>query len=104
MPPVFSGDAMPWYWPEFENPQSARTARVNAVGVSALFSVSLFESTLTRFGLNSTGQIWFPVAMAIFFAVIGFGIYRMSRAAAIAGVTCWSLWLALHIPRQISKL
>ena len=41
---------MAWYWPDLDSPQSAKTAVVNAVGVSALFAVWLFLPRTSNIG------------------------------------------------------
>jgi CheY-like chemotaxis protein len=85
---------MAWYWPDLDSPQSAKTAVVNAVGVSALFAVWLFLPVLLTLVLQPsrrTGRLWLSLTVAFILAMIGWGIHRMSRTAAIAGVVWWSI-------------
>jgi hypothetical protein len=79
---------MAWYWPDLDSPQSSKTAVVNAVGVSAVFAIWLFLTALPTLVQPSrrTGRPWLSLAIAVVLALIGWGIRRMSRIAAIAGV------------------
>lgn len=96
---------MAWYWPDIDSPQSAKTAVVNAVGVSAFFAVYPLWFVLQALTLpRRSGRLWLSLAVAILFAVIGWGIRRMSRTAAIVGVVLWLAWIAVHIPGLISGL
>ena len=90
---------MAWYWPDLDSPQSAKTAVVNAVGVSALFAVWLFLPALLTLVLQRprrTGPLWLSLAIAVILAMIGWGIHRMSRTAAIAGVVWWLVWFGFR--------
>jgi hypothetical protein len=96
---------MAWYWPDLDSPQSAKTAVVNAVGVSALFAVWLFLPALLTLVLQSprrTGPLWLSLAIAVILAMIGWGIHRMSRTAAIAGVVWWLVWFGFRTLFSIS--
>ena len=96
---------MAWYWPALDSPQRAKTAVVNAVGVSALFAVWIFFTALPTLALKHplrTGRLWASLAIAAVLAVIGWGIRRMSRTAAIAGVVWWFGWFGLGTPRMIT--
>ena len=96
---------MAWYWPELDSPQSAKTAAVNAVGVSALFALWIFLTALSALALKHpprTGRLWASLAIAVALAVIGWGIRRMSRTAAIAGVVWWFGWFGLGAPGMIT--
>jgi hypothetical protein len=95
---------MAWYWPDLDSPQSAKTAVVNAVGVSALFAVWLFLPallTLVAQPSRRTGG-WLSLTIAVILAMIGWGIHRMSRTAAIAGVVWWSVWFGCRTFFSIS--
>lgn len=96
---------MAWYWPDLDSPQSAKTAVVNAVGVSAFFAVYPLLFALQALSLpRRSGRLWLSLGVAILFAVIGWGIRRMSRTAAIVGVLLWLTWIGVHIPNLISGL
>jgi hypothetical protein len=96
---------MAWYWPDLDSPQSAKTAVVNAVGVSVFFAVYPLWFVLQALTLpRRSGRLWLSLAVAILFAVIGWGIRRMSRTAAIVGVVLWLAWIGVHIPGLISGL
>jgi hypothetical protein len=95
-------NGMAWYWPELDTPQSAKTAVVNAVGVSAFFAVYPFWVALQALSLPR--RLWPSVAVAVLFAIIGWGIRLMSRTAAIVGVVLWLVWIGVHIPDLISGL
>jgi hypothetical protein len=102
---------MAWYWPEFETPQSAKTAVVNAVGVSALFAVWMLFTALQTLlpppypALHQRfARLWVYLSLAVIFAVIGWGIRRMSRAAAIAGALLWLGSTTLRFPAMISAV
>ena len=96
---------MAWYWPALDNPQSAKTAVVNAVGVSAFFAVYPFWYVLQDLSQpRRSGRLWLSLAVAILFAMIGWGIRRMSRTAAIVGVALWLAWIGVHLPGLISFL
>jgi hypothetical protein len=98
-------NGMAWYWPDLDSPQSAKTAVVNAVGVSAFFAVYPFLFALQALNLpRRSGRLWVSLAVAILFAMIGWGIRRMSRTAAIVGVLLWLVWIGFHIPSLISGL
>ena len=97
---------MAWYWPELATPQSAKTAVVNALGVSALFAVWSFYTALQT-GLvtpRRSGRPWLSLILALAFAIIACGIRKMSRAAAIAGVVLWSGWIVVYMPGLIFLL
>jgi hypothetical protein len=92
---------MAWYWPNIDTPQSAKTAVVNAVGVSSVFAVWLFTNALFSLLLppsRRTGRLWLSIAVAVILAMIAWGIHRMSRVAAIAGVMWWLVWFGLSTP------
>jgi hypothetical protein len=98
---------MAWYWPDLDSPQSTKTAVVNAVGVSTLFAVWLFLTALPPLvsqPSRRTGRLWLSLAIAIILAMIGWGIHRMSRIAALVGVVVWLAWIGVHIPGLISGL
>jgi hypothetical protein len=96
---------MAWYWPSLDTPQSAKTAAVNAVGVSALYAVWLCLSPLIFSVAQSSlppRRLLVPLTIAAIFAMVGWGIRRMSRTAAIVGVVWWSVWLGFRSPNPIS--
>lgn len=99
---------MAWYWPDLDTPQSAKTAVVNTVGVSALLAVWTLSAALQLLALppsRRTGRLWLSLAIAVIFALIGWGIRRMSRAVAIVGVVWWLGWLRfLILPGLISAI
>jgi hypothetical protein len=97
-------NGMAWYWPDLDSPQSAKTAVVNAVGVSAVFAIWLFLTALPTLVQPSrrTGRPWLSLIIAVVLALIGWGIRRMSRVAAIAGVVLWLAWAGFRIPMLIS--
>jgi hypothetical protein len=83
---------MAWYRSEAGRPQSARMGVVNAVGVSVFFAVYFV-------GFNRLfKRPWLSLAIGVAFAVIAWGIRRMSRAAAIAGLVLCLGWVVLHMP------
>jgi hypothetical protein len=98
---------MAWYWPHPDTPQSAKTAVVNAIGVSVFVALLLvwtaFQTLALRPSQRSTPP-WLVFTIAIIFGVIGWGIRRMSRSAAIAGLVCWLGWIVFYIPRLISAI
>jgi hypothetical protein len=97
---------MAWYWPHLDTAQSAKTAVVNAVGVSA-FCALLLLWTLQTLALPPSVRrkpLWLLLTTAIIVALIGWGIRRMSRVAAIVGVVCWWGWIVFYIPRLISAV
>ena len=90
---------MAWYWPDFNSPQGAKTAVVNAVGVSALFAVWLFLPALLTLVFTSPSanrNCGFHQTVAVILAMIGWGIYRMSPTAAVAGVVWWLVWFGFR--------
>src|ERR1700722_5342298 len=86
---------MAWYRSEAGRPQGARMAVVNAVGVSVFFAVYFV-------GFSRLSPLfkrpWLSLAIGVAFAVIAWGIRRMSRAAAIAGLVLCLGWVILHMP------
>jgi len=86
---------MAWYRSEAGRPQGARMAVVNAVGVSVFFAVYFV-------GFSRLSPLfkrpWLSLAIGVAFAVIAWGIRRMSRAAAIAGLVLCLGWVVLHMP------
>lgn len=98
---------MAWYWPELETPQSAKTAVVNAVGVSALLALLPFIWLPRAFEISPRGQrgrLRVTLGISALFAVIGWGIRRMSRIAAIAGALVWFVRIALQLPSLVFLL
>jgi len=98
---------MAWYWPSLDSPESAKTAVVNAVGVSALLAVWVFLTALLRVLQHSllTGRLLLSTTVAatsvVIWAVIGWGIHRMSRTASIAGIVWWLVLFGYRIPFMI---
>ena len=86
---------MAWYRSELETPQKARTAAVNAVGVSALFAVYFIGFS------PQSRRHWISLLIGVAFAVIAWGIRRMSRAAAIAGLVLCVRWVLLRMPALV---
>lgn len=82
---------MSWYWPDIDSPQSAKLARVNAVGLSVVFGVLLLGAALPSFARfhRWTVRDWLPVIFAVAFFGIAAGIYRMSRSASVTGLVWW---------------
>jgi hypothetical protein len=98
---------MAWYWPHLDTAQSAKTAVVNAVGVSAFCALLLLWTALQTLALPPSVRrkpLWLLLTTAIIVALIGWGIRRMSRVAAIVGVVCWWGWIVFYIPRLISAV
>jgi hypothetical protein len=83
---------MAWYRSELQTLQKAKTAAVNAVGVSALFAVYFIGFS------PQSKQHWISLLIGVAFAVIACGIRRMSRAAAIAGLVLCVRWILLRVP------
>jgi hypothetical protein len=95
---------MAWYWPHLDTAHSAKTAVVNAVGVSVFFALLLLWTALQTLALPPSLRrtpLWLLLTTAIIFALIGWGIRRMSRVAAIVGLVCWLGWIVFYIPRLI---
>jgi hypothetical protein len=86
---------MAWYRSELETPQKAKTAVVNAVGVSVLFAVYFIGFS------PQSKRHWISLLIGIAFAVIAWGIRRMSRAAAIAGLLLCMRWFLLQMPHLV---
>lgn len=83
---------MAWYRSELETPQKAKTAAVNAVGVSAFFAVYFIGFS------PQSRPYWISLLIGVAFAAIAWGIRRMSRAAAIAGLVLCLRWILLRMP------
>jgi hypothetical protein len=97
---------MPWYWPDVDNPQSAKLARVNAVGVSALYGflnlgfAELTSPIVPRWAAHN----WTSAVSAVAFFGIAVGIYWMSRSASVTGLIWCSRICIIQIPRLIVAL
>ena len=92
---------MAWYWPQIHSPESAKAAVVNAIGCSILLALILtvqFGLSLSFPRRNARVSIPLLIAAAVF-ALIGWGIRRMSRIAAVTGAFGWFLWLGFSLPR-----
>jgi hypothetical protein len=91
---------MSWYWPDIDTPQSAKVARVNAVGLSVVFGVLLLGSALpTSVTVHRwTGRNWLSVISAVAFLGIAAGIYKMSRSASVTGLVWWCRYCIIRIP------
>jgi hypothetical protein len=83
---------MAWYRSELETPQKAKTAAVNAVGVSAFFAVYFIGFS------PQSRRYWISLLIGVAFAVIAWGIRKTSRAAAIAGLVLCLRWVLLRMP------
>lgn len=97
---------MSWYWPEIDTAQSARLARVNAVGLSVVFGVFLLGAALESFGRFNrwTGRNWIAVIFAVAFFGIAAGIYKMSRSASVTGLVWWCRYCITQLPGLIVHL
>jgi hypothetical protein len=86
---------MAWYRSELETPQKAKTAVVNAVGISAFYAVYFIGFS------PQSKRHWISVLIGAAFAGIAWGIRRMSRAAAIAGLLLCMRWVLLLLPHLV---
>lgn len=97
---------MPWYWPDVDNPQSAKLARVNAVGVSAVYGflnlgfAQLTSPIVPRWPAHN----WISAVSAVAFFGIAVGIYWMSRSASVTGLIWCSRICIIQIPPLIVAL
>lgn len=74
-----------FWWPEIRDEATARTAAKNAAGAAAFCAV--ITAVIAYFGwLRVTREAMID---AVLFAVIGWGIYKMSRVAAVAGLVLY---------------
>jgi hypothetical protein len=90
---------MSWYWPDVDSPQSAKLARVNAVGLSVVFGVLLLGPTLPSFARfhRWTARNWLPVIFALAFFGIAAGTYKMSRSASVTGLVWWCRYCIIQL-------
>jgi hypothetical protein len=94
-----------WYWPQIDSSDRAKAAVVNAIGCSVLLALMIGAQ---GFGLSlslpqRSGRVSAPMLVAAaVFALIAWGIRRMSRIAAVTGASVWFLWLGFTFPRMLS--
>jgi len=69
-----------WLWPEITDERSARSAIMRGVKSNGIVSVVTLLFVLMK--LVETSAIW----DAIIFTILGFGIYKTSRTAAVAAL------------------
>lgn len=84
-----------------------KTAVVNAVGASVLLALLLFWGAVQAMhGIapQHSPRVWFGFASAFSFIVVGWGLHKMSRAAALAGVVLFVTWIAFHMPGLLVKV
>ncbi len=95
---------MAWYWPQINSSDSAKAAVVNAIGCSVLLALMVAAQ---GFGLSLSfpqrnRRVSVPmIVAAVVFALIAWGIGRMSRVAAVTGAFGWFLWLGFSLPRVL---
>lgn len=93
---------MAWYWPSIHSPQSAKAATVNAIGCSVLMALLLAVDAFGLIPSRHGGRISLPLLIgATVFALVAWGIRKMSRVAATVGASGWLIWLGFGIPRII---
>lgn len=96
---------MSWYWPDIDTPQSAKLARVNAVGLSVVYGVLLLGAALPTVTFHRwTGRNWLAVIFAVAFFGIAVGIYKMSRSASVTGLVWWCRYCVIQIQGLIVHL
>lgn len=97
---------MYWHWPDIDSPQSAKLARVNAVGLSIVFGVLLLGADLPSFARfhRWTGRDWLSVIFAVAFFGIAAGIYKMSRSAAVTGLVWWCRYCIIQLQGLVVHL
>ena len=90
---------MSWYWPDIDSPQSAKLARVNAVGLSVVFGVLLLGAAIPSFERfhRWTGRNWLSIVFAVAFFGIAAGIYKMSRSASVTGLVWWCRYCIIQL-------
>jgi hypothetical protein len=96
-----------WDWPELKTQDSAKTAVVGVVGLSALYALLPLMWLPQAWEISPPGQrggLWVTLADSVLFAVTGWGIYRMSRIAAIAGAVAWFVRIALQFQKLVILL
>lgn len=75
-----------WFWPDVSDLDGAKDATRYGMWCAALVSgVTWLFAVLSLFGVRMMGITPAAIVDAILFAGIGYGLYRFSRFAAVAG-------------------
>lgn len=79
-----------WFWPPVDSLNAAKeAAKQGAIAAAIVAGITAIVAILSLFGLEIT-SLWALVDAALF-ALIAFGIYKLSRVAAVIGLTLY-LW------------
>jgi hypothetical protein len=93
--PATPPDSSSWrraYWPTIWNLKTARSAAMQGFWAAVLVAaITAALSLLSAFGVKLFDFDLSALTDAAAFAVIAFGIYRMSRLAALAGLSLYVL-------------
>jgi hypothetical protein len=85
-----------WFWPPVDSLDAAKeAAKQGAIAAALVAGITAIVAILSLFGLEIT-SLWALVDAALF-ALIAFGIYKLSRVAAVLG-------LLLYLWEQISQI
>jgi hypothetical protein len=94
--PSANKKATNWFWPAVDTIGAAQdAAKLGAYTAAIVAGITALFAILSLFGVEIT-SIWALVDAGLF-ALIAFGIYKMSRVAAVAG-------LLLYLWGQLSQL
>lgn len=79
-----------WFWPPVDSLDAAKeAAKQGAIAAAIVAGITALFAILSLFGVALT-SIWALVDAGLF-ALIAFGIYKMSRIAAVIGILLY-LW------------
>lgn len=93
---------MAWYWPSIHSSESAKAATVNAIGWSVVMALLLVVDGFGLFPSRHGGRISLPLLIVgTVFALVAWGIRKMSRIAATVGAFGWLSYCGFGIPRII---
>jgi hypothetical protein len=83
-----------WYWPPVDTVEAARnTAKQGAIAAAIVSGITALFAILSLVGVEIV-SLWALVDAGLF-ALIAFGIYKMSRLAAVIGIALY-LWGQLN--------